>query len=203
MLADQLSLLLWRDLVIFLLLSAVLGMLLGLLLLFKPQMVERLNRSANRWISTRHLNQWLDRSINIERWFFRHHRATGGAIVLGAVYILIYFGILFDKANMLQGLRGMLPDILLDSLLDALELGALIWCVVALIAGLVIWLRPSLLRDIEKEANQWLSLRRATKILDVQHSEVDHFVMHHAQRIGGLMLLSSIYLFIVLLRWLR
>lgn len=200
MLTNPVYILLLRSLAIFLLFGALLGVLLGLLLIFKPQLLERINRVANRWFSTRHISRWLDRSVSIERWFYRYHRAVGIAIVLGAAYIFIYFGILFDKAYTLRRLSGMIPVKLLDVLLDALVLGSLVGGVVALIAGLFLWLRPSLLRGIEEEANQWVSSRRATKVLDVPHGQVDIFIARHAKRAGWLLLLGSIYLFFAMFR---
>ncbi len=202
MLTEQVKMLLWQDLAIFLLLGALLGIMLGLLLIFNPQIVERLSRAANRWVTTRHLNRWLDRSISIEHWFYQRHRATGIVIVAGATYILVYFGLLFDKAYALQRLGGWLPPQLLDGLLDALVLCSLVGGAVALIVGLFMWLRPSMLRGFEEQANQWVSTRRATKVLDVPHDEVDRYVARHAQRVGWLLLLASIYLFVAMFRWL-
>jgi hypothetical protein len=152
---------------------------------------------ANRWISTRHINRWLDRSVSIESWFYQHHRSVGAVIILGAAYIFIYFGMLFDKAYTLQhaSFRGMLPAKMLDSLLDALVLSALIGGVIAFIVGLFLWLRPSLLRGMEEESNRWVSSRRATKVLEIPRDDADRFVMRHAQRAGWLLLLASIYLF--------
>jgi hypothetical protein len=89
MLTEQVKILLWEDLAILLMLGAVFGIMLGLLLIFRPKMVERLNRGANRWVSTRHINQWLDRSFSIEYWLYQRHRATGIVIVTGATYILV------------------------------------------------------------------------------------------------------------------
>ena len=202
MLTEPVKLLLWDDLAIFLLLGAMLGVLLGLLLIFKPQIVKRLNRVANRWVSTRHINRWLDRSISIEHWLYQRHRATGIVIAAGATYILVYFGMLFDKAYALQRLGGKLPAQLLDGLLDALVLGSLVGGAVALIVGLFLWLRPSLLRGMEERANMWVSTRRVTRVLDVPHGQVDRYVARHAQRVGLLLLVASIYLFFVMFRWL-
>jgi hypothetical protein len=191
---------LWRALAIFLLIGALLGVVLALLLIFKPQFMERLNRVANRWVSTRHINRWLDRSVRIEHWFYQHHRAAGVVIVLGASYILIYFGFLFDKAYTLQRWSGKIPAKLLDGLLDAMVLGLLVGSAVALMVGLFLWLRPSLLRGMEEVANQWVSSRRVTKMLDVPHGQVDIFIARHAQRAGWLLLVGSIYLFFVMFR---
>lgn len=54
---------------------------------------------------------------------------------------------------------------------------------------------------MEKESSQWVSSRRATKVLDVPHDQVDHFVEGHAQRVGWLLLVvGSIYLFFAMIR---
>jgi hypothetical protein len=193
---------LWHELAILSLIFALFGVVLALLLIFRPQLVERINRVANQWVSARPVSLWLDRSVSVERWFHQHHRAVGIFIVLGSEYMIIYFGFLFDKVYTLQRWSGMLPPQLLEVLLNAMVVAALIAGAVALIVGLFFWLRPSVLRGMEEEANQWVSSRRATKVLDEPHGLVDRFVMHHAQRAGWLLLLGSIYLFFVTFRWL-
>jgi hypothetical protein len=193
---------LWHELAILLLIFALFGVVLALLLIFRPRLVERINRVANRWVSSRPVSLLLDRSISIERWLHQHHRVVGIAIVLGSAYMLTYFGFLFDKAYTLQRWSGMLPSQLLEVLLNAMVVAALVAGAASLIVGLFFWLRPSLLRGMEDEANQWVSSRRATKVLDEPHGQVDRFVAHHAQRVGWLLLLGSIYLFFVTFRWL-
>lgn len=195
------DIILWRTLAIFLLIGALMGIAVSLLLIFKPHLIERVNRVANRWISMRHISRWMDRSIRIERWCYRHHRPLGLLLTLGGAYILVYFGLRFDKAIALQSFSSLVSNKpLLDSLLQALVLVELIGGVFALLVGLVVWLRPSLLRGMEKESNQWLSLRRATKVLDVQHDHVDLFIEGHAQRVGWLLLVGNIYLFVAMIR---
>lgn len=197
---DPTSTILWQSLAVFLHIGAMLGILVGLLLIFRPDLTERINRVANRWISVRHLERLLDRSFSIEHWFYRHHRVLGITIVLGAIYIIIYFGFLFDKTYALQHMSSKAPVKLLDIPLDALVLFALLGAAVALIAGLFVWLRPSLLRGIEESANQWVSSRRATKVLDVPHDQLERFVARHARQIGLLLLLGGIYLSLAMFR---
>jgi len=200
---NHIDIILWRTLAIFLLMGALMGIAVSLLLIFKPHLIARVNRVANRWVSMRHISRWMDRSIRIERWCYRHHRPLGLLLTLGGAYILVYFGLRFDKTTAVQSLSSLVPNqLLLDSLLQALVLLELIGGVFALLIGLVVWLRPSLLRGIEKESNQWLSLRPATEVLDVQHDQLDLFVERHARRVGWLLLVGSIYLFFVMFRWL-
>jgi len=190
---DSIEMILWRDLAIFLHIGALLGMVLGLLLIFRPHLLERINNVANRWISMRHIFRLLDRNISIEPWFYRHHRPFGILIILGAGYIL-YSSSLFDKTAALLHLARFAPTELLDGLLDALVLTTRICAAIALSVGLLLWLRPNLLHSIEAKANQWVSSRRATKKLDVQHHQVDRFIAQHARLAGLLLLLGSAYL---------
>jgi hypothetical protein len=194
------EIILWRDLAIFLLIGALMGMALGLVLIFWPRILARVNSVMNYWISMRHIDRMLDRSISIELWVYKHHRTLGILIILGAGYMLVYFGFLFDKAAALQLLNRYAPATLLDGLLNAVVISSLTGAVVALLAGFILWLRPGLLRDIEAEANKWVSSRRATKVLDVQHGQVDRYVARHARQVGWLLLLCSIYLFFITFR---
>ena len=200
MTTDPMDVFLWRDLAIFLLICAPLGAATSLLLIVKPQLLEHVNRMANHWVSGRRWNQFLDQSISIEHWFYRHHQAFGAAVMLGAAYTFVYFGIMFDRSYALQHSNWKIPIRLLEGLLDALVLSSLTGAVVAFMVGMFLCLRPSLLRGIEAEANQWVSSRQAIKMLEVPRDQVDRFVTRHARRVGWLLLLGSISLFFVAFR---
>jgi len=194
------DIILWQTLAIFLLVGALIGTMIGLTLIFRPHLLERINRLANRWISMRHITRWLDRSISIERWFYQYHTMAGVVVAAGAAYIFIYFGFFFDKPYVLRHLGSMVQPVLLDWLLDVMVLSLLTGAAVALIAGLFLWLRPSLLRGMETEANRWVSSRHATKAMDVPREGIDRFVAHHARQSGWLLLLGSIYLLFAMFR---
>jgi len=194
------EMLLWRDLALFLLIFAVLGVLLGLLLVLKPFVLVSLNQLANLWVSTRYISRLFDQTLSIERWFYRHHRVMGIVVMLGASYFLYYFFVTYDKAQLLLHLQLNLSAILLDELLDALLLSVKIGGSVAWVMGVIILLRPSLLRDIEKQSNRWVSVRRATKVLDVQRVGVDDWVLKNARLTGYLLVLASLYLGFIVLR---
>lgn len=199
--ADLMENILWQAAATFLLGVSVLGVLAGLLLILRPQLMLAVNRSASRWISTHRLNLMLDHSVSVEHWFYRHHRVFGMIAVLGAAYLFIHFGLLFDKAAVLQRFSGHAPLRLLEGLLDALVLCTLLGAAVAFMTGMFLWLRPSLLRGIEASANKWVSTHRAIRALDRPRDHVERFVAYHAPRVGWLLLLGSIYGLLVLVDW--
>lgn len=193
------EIILWRSLAIFLLVGAVTGCVVSLMMIYRPALFERINRVANFWVSTRRIERSLEASICLEQWFYRHHRLLGMMVCLGAGYVFVYFGALFDKAHALPHLAAhlsvRLPLQLLEGLLDAFVLVSLTGAAASLFVGLLLWRRPSLLRGLEGKTNQWVSTRRGTKCFDVAHEHVDAFVLKHDQRAGWLLLLGSLYLF--------
>ena len=178
------------------------GIAVSLMLVFKPQFLARISRVANRWLSTRGVELWLDRSIGIERWVYRHHRVVGLLVIVGAGYILAYFGWRFDKAVALKSLSAYVPHkLLLVGLPEALVLIALVGASMSLIVGVVMCLRPSLLRGVEQVANKWVSAPAVADAIDRPHADVDLFVNQHARAVGWLLLVGSAYLFFVMFRW--
>lgn len=200
--ANTINMILWQSLAAFLLFSSLMGVILGLLLIFKPQLMEHVNRVANRWFSTRRMMKSMDASVNIEGWFFKYHRPVGALIMLGSGYILVAFSMTFDKATAMRSLSVYAPANMLDILVDGMVLFALIGAVVALFLGLFMFLRPSMLRGAEDVADQWISIRQITKPMEVPRGQVEDFVARHRQRVGWVLLTGSIYLSFVTFRWL-
>lgn len=195
---------LWRSLAVFLLIGALAGIGVALALIYRPALYERISLAANRWVSTRHYTRAADRMLSLESWFYRHHRVLGMLVCVAAVYLLVHFGLLFDRVAAMQQLPHMLPLKLklpvVEGLLDALVLVSLTGAAAALFVGLLLWLRPSLLRGFEDASNQWISTRRAERMLDIPRDQVEMFVARHARRVGWLLLLGSLILLLMVLR---
>jgi hypothetical protein len=192
------EIILWRSLATFLLVGAVTGVVVSLLMIYRPASFERLNRVASKWISMRRLDRGADRRISLEQWFYGHHRPLGMLVSLGAVYVFVYFGLLFDKSHALPHLAAHLsvrPTMIggLEGLLDAMVLISLTGAVVSMFVGLMLWLRPSALRGMEEDANRWVSVRRSTRFLDIPRNT--RSLLRHNRRTGWLLLLGSLYLF--------
>ncbi len=200
--SSAVGIILWQSLAIFLLFSAAVGVVLSLLLIFKPHLVERISRATDRWVSVRNIVEPMDRPISIEGWFFKNHRPMGLLVMLGSGYILTTFGLMFDKGTAIRRLTHYAPANLLDILVDGLVFFALLGSVVALFIGLFMWLRPSMLRGAEELSDQWISLRGIGKPLSTPHDHVEVFVARHRQRVGWVLLLGSIYLSFVTFHWL-
>lgn len=190
--------------ILFLLVGALVGVAVGALLLLRPQSVRQLSQKANRWISTRHLDQSLEQTVNLDPWFHRYRRTTSALTLLGSVYILYFFSASMNRADTISGLAGYyktLPLPLLGALLDALVLSALLGSLFSAVISLFLLVRPSLLRDFERAANRWVSLRRALKPAEVQRTGLDEYVYRHGRGAGILLMLGSLYVLVLLTTW--
>jgi hypothetical protein len=196
--------LLLRSVVIFLLVGSLAGIGVGALLLWNPFRLRALGALLNRWISTRHLDQSLEQAVMIDPWFYRYRQANGVLTLLGAAYIIYFFTVSMDRDATVAGLARYydLHIQLVGGLLDAFVLSALSGALLATFVSLFLLLRPSLLRDFEQAANQWISMRRALKPMEASHPGLDEYVFKHGRQAGGLLVLGSLYVLVLLLTWL-
>lgn len=184
----------------FLLFGSVAGLFVGAILILRPHWLARIGLFTNRWISTRQIDRNLESTITLDPWFYRYRKMSGALTLLGALYVLYFFTIQLDKGIAVEGLakRFHVPASYIGALFDPLVLIALLGAAFALFVSLFVIFRPSLLRDFERSANQWISLRRAMKPLEISHSEVDDYIFHHTQQVGVLLVLGSIYTIVLL-----
>lgn len=195
--------LLLRSFVIFLMVGGLAGLVVGALLIFNPQRIRMTGNLLNRWISTRHLNQTLDRTITLDPWFYRHHRISAGLILLASGYILYAFTVGLDRQNAIIEFarRFNLPASLAGGLLDGLVLSILLGALLAIFVSLFLLLRPSLLRDFEQASNRWVSLRKALKPMEIEREGLDEYVFKHARQVGIVLMIGSLYVLALLTTW--
>ncbi|MGD8743240.1 MAG: hypothetical protein PVH46_07430 [Granulosicoccaceae bacterium] len=172
----------------------------GLLLILTPAVYLRTAQTLNVWISTRRGMKQMEIPRPQERHFYRHHRLFGLLICVGAVYTLYYFLLEFDRANTSQNLQQIftIQPIYLDWLLDAGSLILVISNLLVLVVGVIIMIRPSLLKHIEAWGNRWISTRHATYPLDYEFHGLDHLTARHPRGMGILLLLGGVYVLGVL-----
>ena len=184
----------------FLIFSCVIGLLAGSVMILRPEWVARLGKLTNKWISTRKLARPLGQTIDVEHWFYRYNRWSGAVLIVAALYIIYMFTVHLVRANLLAIFIKMriIQLALLEPLLDTLVLFFLVGALIALLLGLFLIFRPSMLRDLEDSANRRISLRRSLKPVEVPYEKLDQLVFRHAPLTGVLILGASLYTLVVL-----
>lgn len=189
--------------VIFLLLGSLAGVLVGALLVLSPQRLQRVGTLLNRWVSTRRFDKELEHSFSLDPWFYRYRKVSSALILLGALYVLYYFTAAIERDLVIASIAQQFayPAAVVAVLLDALALTSLVGALCAVLVALFMLFRPSLLRDFEQGANQWLSLRRSLKPMEIPRNEMDQYVQRYARQVGIFLLLGGLYTLVMLTLW--
>ena len=190
---DMLSDILRHALVTFLWIGSVAGVILGAGIWLKPQEVIRLNQAYSRWVGTEKMEVALDKPRWTERFFYRHHKLVGAGVLIGALVVLYTFLFTFNLrtvSTLVPRNYWWLSDALVAMMLVGSGLAALI--------GILILTRPSMLRELEKASNHWVSTERFQAILSKRNFSAEQSLIRYHRVAGMSILLCSFYILIVL-----
>lgn len=174
--------------------GAALGLVVGLLLVFDSARVLAWNERLSRWISTREATQPLDAPHDIKRFVYRAHRWIGLLVVAGALYALDVLTFGFQSEAVVRAFRDLGSQGLLVMMVDSLRLFLILGNVAALGAGIVLCLRPSLLKGVEAWADRSYNTRESTRTLDEMRFQPDRWVGKHPKLAGALAAAGSAYI---------
>ena len=153
--SNVLSDILLQTFLIFLVVGCVLSLLVGLLMLFKPDVTLRLNQYFNRWFATDKLTSVLISRHNIDGVLHRHFRFVGALLLGGSVYCLLY-ALLFaiktkDLTSLLFQSWSQPVTVWLTAALIVILVSGNVFAVVV---GAGLLFRPNLIANLEAWANK-------------------------------------------------
>lgn len=177
------------------------AMVIGIVIALRPQLLERFESQSGQRFSMRRATRVFDIPRNVDRWFYRHHRIYGAAVVILAVTLLSFLAFgqpqlawqsLFEPANRVAG------EILVDTARVILWILGLF----ALAVGVVVFLRPSALKAFEAWSNRWLTPRRALRNVEAtEYHGAEQWVRRHPRGWGvAVALLSAVCLLALILQ---
>ncbi|WP_161782383.1 hypothetical protein [Methylobacter tundripaludum] len=173
--------------------GSIVGVLVGVAMLLKPEQLMRLNQQVSRWVCTEKIAVQFDCRRRVEPFIYRHHRLMGAAVLIGAVFVLHTFLFRYN----LRFISTLIPKNywwLSDALVTMLLIGSVL---AALIGGIVLT-KPSLLRDIEISANRWICTEHVSSWINSKHHFIEQFFFRYHRFFGTLILTASLYVLVVL-----
>lgn len=190
---EILSDILRQSFLVFLWVGSFAGILLGAGMWLKPAQVIQLNQYLSRWVSSGKMEVMLDRPRWTERFFYRHSKLVGAGVLIGALVILYTFLFSFNVrtiSTLVPRAYWWLADALVGMMLIGSGLAALI--------GALVLTRPSLLREIEKASNRWVSTERFQTMFNGMHFTAEQTMIRHHRIAGVAIMLGSLYILLVL-----
>jgi hypothetical protein len=177
----------------------ILGVLLiplGLSFLIIPEKLEEIGNKLNRWIITEHFFEVLNKPRYQERLFYRHHRVIGVLVMVCAVVCIYMMTFYTDIINVLDKVLQLTDSVFGQTILGTsyyLLIGA---NAIAFIVGLILIIRPSALKDIEKISNSWFETEQKLKVLDNTRDLPESMFPGNPRIFGTIILIGAIYIII-------
>ncbi|MFN7085115.1 MAG: hypothetical protein ACK4N4_00640 [Burkholderiales bacterium] len=178
-----------------LLLGCVASLAYGVWLLLQPEQALRFNRRVSAWVSTEKVVQTLDQPHSIERIVYRYHRIYGALLLAGGLFTLYVMAAGRWSRDVRSALGLGEWSWLVGDVTSALMV---IIGILATALGIVIVIRPSLLRGIEARLNRWIATDQDLQPLDSVHDAPDRFAARHARAVAVLIVAGSLYVLVAL-----
>ncbi len=177
---------LWAATDILTLVIGISGLLLSILLLFKPEVVRRVGTRLNVSFTLIRLPSFLDRWVETSRIAYRHPVLIGSFFIIGSSFLLNF---LFFQINPLMFI----------SVPGCVGIECLIWvgkaaALCGILLGAALILAPERVRSLEDRLGGWLDTHRLFRSLDRSFPYVDHIFLRYPLASGAICLLASFML---------
>jgi len=168
-------------------------MVTGAALLIAPLMTMKWINLMNVWIDTDRWFGYMDREMKTEAFIYRHHRWFGVFIVGACTWIFWTLTLHHPLDTFNLWSPDSIGPVLRDWLISSTVFLVRLFTGLFIMVGLVIFFRPSLLKNLESSANRWVDTG-VTKALETPHREPDEYLVHHPRLLGGFVLCAGLYL---------
>ncbi len=182
--------------------GASLSLAASVWLLISPTSFGKHRGTLGLWFSLQRALRPLDEPRTVERFLYRHHKVLGVFLIAGSTFALYSQAFHFDYSRLHalldQGARSGMLAALIDGATRFLFFGNLF----AFAIGVVVLLRPSLLKDAEMQANRWVSIRQMMRFLNKpRHLSGEDRLERHGRVIGLFVALASLYVLMAIGIW--
>jgi hypothetical protein len=182
---------------LFLFAGSLFSLVYGVALFLGSRWAFSLNESTKRWISTREALRPLDLPHSVDPFLYRWHTWFGSLIALGSAYVLYvaFFGASMSSVARLFAAR---PGIWAQMLTQFSWWFFVVGAAGGLVLGLLLALRPGVLKAAEAWAGRSYSARRSTKPLEIMHLSGERWLLSHPRASGAAIALGSVYVMWIL-----
>jgi uncharacterized protein YjeT (DUF2065 family) len=157
----------YEILVSLLLCLAIICLIVGLGFTFFPNKANQLSQKLNVYIHTNPLLFKLDRVHFLESFIYKRHLFFGALITVVSGFS---FYQLFSLGNISARLPLIVTPVISDIIYTTLTQFFLVSLAVCVVVGLVIFIRPSLLKSIEYKLNNWVDTTQHYENLEQQRA---------------------------------
>ena len=163
----------------------ILGMTFSAMLMFSPNMTQNLSNILNRKVNIDEKIAFLDKDIEITRYFYGHHVVVGLLLIVGSVIALCFFYFSLDIAKFINIFFDSPQQVFFGEIL----LKSILWvgkitCLAGLFFGSLLMFAPAKMKQWETKLNSWFETKTMLEKLEQSSDNVDSFFFRHPIPVG-------------------
>jgi len=143
----------------FIIVGTFIALFLGLGLLLAPAATLKFNEKINTRFSLREKTKKIETSIHSEPFFYKYSKISGAILVIGSLFVL-YTLATFNLYSLIPYLPKTTSASVWQWLLRSGQIFFYLTSGFSFIFGLIIFIRPSMVKNFEQAANHWVSTRK-------------------------------------------
>ena len=183
---------------LFIIIGSFFALLLGLGLIFAPAITLKLNSKINTRISLREKTKSIETAIKSEPLFYKYSKISSVILVLGSIFVL-YTLATFNAYSLIPHLPKSLNPMQWEWIIDSAQIFFFITCSFILIFGVIIFIRPSLMKGLEETANHWVSTRKSFSTMSKDINFTNRLVNTYPRLFGAFIVIFSLIVLFLLL----
>jgi len=183
---------------LFIVIGTFIGLILGLGLIFIPTTTLKLNEKINTRISLREKTKSIETPIASEPFFYKHSKISGAILFVGSLFVL-YTLSTFNAYSLIPHLPKSISAPAWEWIIQSAEIFLFISCVFILVFGLIVFIRPSMVKNFEQVANHWISTRKGFSKMSTDIDITNKLVNTYPRAFGAFITIFSLIVLFFLL----
>lgn len=182
----------------FIIIGTFIALFLGIALIFTPTVALKFNEKVNTRFSMRKATKKMETAIKSEPFFYKYSKISGAILVIGSLFVF-YTLITFNAYPLIPHLpKGISPDAW-EWIIQSAQVFFYIACTFIFIFGLIVFVRPSLVKGFEQAANHWISTRQGLSKMSTDIDITNKLVNAYPRAFGCFITLFSLIVLFFLL----
>ena len=181
---------------LFIIIGTFIALILGLGLLFAPTITLRFNEKINTRFSMRKATKKIETAIKSEPLFYKYSKVSGALLVAGSLYVLYTLNT-FNAYSLIPHLPKTINAAAWEWIIESLQIFFYVTCVFIFIFGVLVFIRPSLVKGFEQAANHWISTRRGFSKMTTDINFTNKLVGAYPRVFGAIITLFSILVLVL------
>jgi uncharacterized membrane protein YciS (DUF1049 family) len=182
----------------FIIIGTFIALIFGLGLIFAPVITLKFNEKINTRFSMRKATKKIETAIKSEPFFYKHSKVSGAILITGSLFVL-YTLTTFNAYTLLPHLPKSISPTAWEWIIESIQIFFYITCSFIFVFGLIVFTRPSLVKNFELAANHWISTRKGFSKMTMDINITNKLVNTYPRLFGSFItILSLIVLFLLL-----